>query len=68
MASQPILNQSLAVFDGKELRNVVDDQIEAALKDPRRSEEAGPGGDLPLERLGLCWHEESWISSDLAQR
>ena len=65
--SQPVLNQCLTVLYREELRNIINYQVETTLKDPGRGEEAGPGGNLPLECLGLSWHEKSWISANLAQ-
>ena len=64
---QPILNECLTVLDWEELRNIVNDQVEAALKDPRGGEEPRPSGHLPLECLRLGWHEKSWVPSNLAQ-
>jgi len=67
VTSQPVLNQCLTVLYREELRNIIDYQVETTLKDPGRGEEARPGGNLPLECLGLSWHEKSGISTNLAQ-
>ena len=37
------------------------------MEDPGRGKESWPSFDLVLERLSLGWHEESWVSTDLAE-
>ena len=67
MTDESIFDQGFAVFDREEFRDVVDDEVEAALEDPGGGEEARPGGYLSLECFGLCWHKKSWVSTDLTQ-
>lgn len=37
------------------------------MEDPGRCKESGPSFNLVLERLSLGWHEESGVSTDLAE-
>lgn len=37
------------------------------MEDPGRGKESRPSFDLVLERLSLGWHEESRVSTDLAE-
>lgn len=62
-----LINQLKTVVDWKILADVIDNQVNASLEDPRRSEEARPGLDSVIENFGLGRHEESRVSSDLAK-
>ena len=62
-----IVNQLKAIVNRQILADVVYDQVEAALEDPGRSEEAGPGLHSIVEGLGLGAHEEARVAADLAQ-
>ena len=62
-----LINQLKTVVDWKILADVIDNQVNASLEDPRRSEEARPGLDSVIENFGLRRHEESRVSSDLAK-
>jgi len=64
---QTVLDQCQAVVNRKELGNIVDDQIQTSLEDPRRGEEPRPGLYLLLEHLGFGWHEEARVATDLPQ-
>lgn len=65
--SHLLLDQVETVVDRQVFGNVVNDQVQASLEDPRRGEEARPGLNSIVEGLGLRWHEEAWVSSDLAE-
>lgn len=70
LLSEPVhlvVNQLEAVVNRQILADVVDDQIETSLEDPRGSEETGPGLDGVVKHLGLRSHEESWVAPNLAQ-
>lgn len=56
-----------AVIDGEILADVVDDEVDAALEDPRRREKAGPGLNGVVKNLSLGRHKESRVSTDLAK-
>lgn len=60
-------NQSKAMVNRKEFRDVIDDKIKTSLEDPGRCEETWPSLNLALEDLGLLGHEESRVTTDLSQ-
>jgi len=62
-----VLDESQAMVNRQELGDVVDDQVQASLKDPRAGKEARPGLNLVLELLGLQRHEETRVATDLSQ-
>lgn len=66
-ANHLLVDQLEAIVDWKILTDVVDDQIDTTLENPRGSEETGPGLNSIVENFGLGRHEETRISSDLAQ-
>ena len=67
VAIDQVLDQLEAVVNRQILADVVDDQVETALEDPGRGEEARPGLDGTIEDLGLRSHEETGVPSDLAE-
>ena len=56
-----------AVVDREILADVVDNEVDAALEDPRRREKARPSLDGIIKDFSLGGHEESGVSSDLAK-
>jgi len=60
-------DQCQAMIKGEKLGNIIYYQIEATLENPGRGEESRPCFDLVLECLCLGWHEESGVSTDLAE-
>ena len=62
-----LIDQLETVVDGKIFADVVDNQVDSTLEDPRRGEEPGPGLNGVIEYLGLRRHEKARISSDLAK-
>lgn len=67
VAVTALFNQGQAMINRQELRNIVDNKIKTSLEYPRRCEESRPCFYLILEHLGLFWHEETWIATNLAQ-
>ena len=61
-----LVDQLETIVDRKILRDVVDDQVETPLEDPRGREKSWPGLNGIVECLGFGAHEESGITADLA--
>ena len=62
-----LVDELKAVVNRQILADVVDDEVEAPLEDPRGGEESWPGLHGVVEDLGLGAHEEAGIPADLAQ-
>jgi len=62
-----LIDKLEAVVNGQVFRDVVDDQVDSALEDPRARKEAGPRLNGLIEDLGLRWHEETRVPADLAE-
>ena len=62
-----LVDELEAVIDGQILADVVDDEVDAALEDPRRREKAGPGLNGIVKDLSLGRHKEPRVSTDLAK-
>jgi len=67
IAVTTLFDQGQAMVNRQELRYIVDDKIKTPLKYPRGREESRPSFYLVLENLGLFWHKESWVATNLAQ-
>lgn len=61
------INQFETIVDWKIFTDIINDQIDSALKYPRGCEEAGPGLNCVIENLRLRRHEETGVSTDLAK-
>ena len=62
-----LVDQFETIVDRKIFTDIVDNQIDSALKYPRRCEEAGPGLNCVIKNFGLRRHEETGVSSDLTK-
>lgn len=62
-----LVNQLETIVDREILADVVYNQVNSTLENPRRGEETRPGLNSVVKDLGLGWHEETRISSDLAK-
>jgi hypothetical protein len=62
-----LIDELETVVNRKIFADVVDDQVNAALEDPGRGKEPGPSLHSVIEDFSLGWHEETRISSDLAE-
>ena len=62
-----LVNELEAIIDGKILRDVVNNKIEAPLEDPGRCEESWPGLNGVVESFGLGTHEETRVTANLAE-
>jgi hypothetical protein len=67
VAVTAFFNQSKTMIYRQELRYIVDNKIKTPLKYPRGCEESRPCFNLVLEHLGLFWHEETWVATNLTQ-
>lgn len=63
---QLLFDQSKAVVDRQILRNIIDDQVQSPLEDPRRGKVAWPRLHV-VDRLGQTWNEEPRVAAYLAQ-
>lgn len=61
------INELKTVVDGKVLRNIIDNEVDTSLEDPRTREETRPSLHCLVEDLRLGRHEESWVAADLAK-
>jgi hypothetical protein len=62
-----LINQFETIVNGKIFTDIINDQIDSALKYPRGCEEAGPGLNCVIKNFGLRRHEETGVSSDLTK-
>jgi hypothetical protein len=62
-----LINQLETIVNWKVLADVVNNQVNSALEDPRWGKKARPGLNGVIENFGLWRHEESWVSTDLAK-
>ena len=61
-----LFDKGEAVVDRQILRNIIDDQIQSPLEDPRRGKVAWPRLHV-VDRLGQTWNEEPRVAAYLAQ-
>lgn len=62
-----LINQIKTMVNWQVFGDIVDNQIKPALEYPWRCEKSGPSLNCVVKRLGLWWHKETRISSNLAQ-
>ena len=70
LLSEPLhllINQLEAVVNRQILTDIVDDEVEATLEDPRRREETRPCLHGVVENLGFRSHEKARIAPNLAK-
>lgn len=61
-----LFDQSVAVVDRQVLRNIIDDQVQSPLEDPRRGKVAWPSLHV-VDRLSETRNEEPRVAAYLAQ-
>lgn len=61
-----LFDQSKAVVYGQVLRNIIDDQVQSPLEDPRRGKVAWPRLHV-VHCLSQTWNEEPRVAAYLAQ-